>query len=522
MQLGDRPNKALCRLVQACVLGMGLWPVQASLADDAAETCFPIYRKGKAIPRTKDCEAKAATAPTELSNYFCVASPQLIQRFCDAQCEVDPLTPITDPDALGFEDGSNRVREDKLSESMSTKLNCLRDAVSSAQGALTVTSAWRPQSYQDHLREIADKFKKLRELVEHDHVDECRPAPCLDAIREHRGSHGPGSEVGRTSLHTTGEAFDAVWSRVTDSTVDSLASGCQLMRPYPSSFADGGDPVHFQHKSRLLDLKHLLSIPGLLAVTSGLAEPYTPPQLGLTITADGVHERQNDGTFRAIYSFTITNHKAPQVRGITLGSDSLTAPPVLNDERFAINRDWVAAPAGWTAEVTVQEESTRKEIYWGPADPDDWNLGIRPGQSVTFSLQAHQAVPALLKTRMLIGLRSFKYLGPPVVELTPADTTAPTLTTQLDVAPAPDRPGWLKVSAGHAVLDNHDPYPQTVLSRIDSNQPITGKDIDAAIGTPAPVFYLKQAKGRTYTVSYQAMDASGNATTSRSLVNASR
>lgn len=255
------------------------------------------------------------------------------------------------------------------------------------------------------------------------------------------------------------------------------------------------------------------------------AQLYTPEQLGLTIVADGVHILKNDGTKEAKYTYTVTNVNGQLIRAITVGRqfDAVgTADFLLNDTAFSMNTKMVDSPAGWLGQIERVEETTQKVVGWTPANETDGSFGIAAGQSVTFSLRTHRAFPDLLNTRMLIPFKGFKYYETPVVQLKPLDTVAPTLSTVLKTAPAKDRPGYLKVTATQNGSDTHDAHPEILLDRIDSNQQLDAKDVDAKIGTEANVFFVKQAPGRTYTVTYKALDASGNSALTTNTVTASQ
>lgn len=154
------------------------------------------------------------------------------KRSCSRTCPVAPLTPITDPIAQQFERGENPVIEEKLTDSMKTKLACLRKEVAAAKGILTVNSAWRPPAYQDHFYEIKTKFKALRKNTN----------PGCSAIKKavlvEYTHHGLNGLVGKTSKHSIGEAFDANWSSAI--AIDQLAGKCNLFRPWPTA-----DRMHF-------------------------------------------------------------------------------------------------------------------------------------------------------------------------------------------------------------------------------------------------------------------------------------
>jgi hypothetical protein len=153
-------------------------------------------------------------------------------------CPVEPLKPITDPIALQFENGSP-VWENRLSPDMAGKLQCLRTALAKEKppGSIAVNSAWRPKAYQDHLFEIKSKLEQLKE-------DVVRKIPACIPIRNQllgeKRKHGLGTQVGATSKHSDGAAFDANWSNITTARLDELAATCKLSRPIRN------DPIHFQ------------------------------------------------------------------------------------------------------------------------------------------------------------------------------------------------------------------------------------------------------------------------------------
>src|SRR5581483_721754 len=76
-------------------------------------------------------------------------------------CAVAPLTEVTDPQALSFEQG-NTLDTDNLTSAMQTALSCLLREASRSGGSLTVNSAFRPAAYQQHLREVWDRWNELR------------------------------------------------------------------------------------------------------------------------------------------------------------------------------------------------------------------------------------------------------------------------------------------------------------------------------------------------------------------------
>jgi hypothetical protein len=171
------------------------------------------------------------------------ANGQRAAAATDCECPVKPLKPITDPEALRFENGDN-VREDKLSPSMKTKLQCLKNA----GVGFKLTSAWRPQSYQDHLYEIYTKLIKFDKLAENKQL----PMVCNSlrtSIDKHAGDHGVANmlpsgkrkSVAILSNHRLGNAFDGKWS-ASDAKLDAAAKACGLWRPLKFN----NDPPHFE------------------------------------------------------------------------------------------------------------------------------------------------------------------------------------------------------------------------------------------------------------------------------------
>jgi D-alanyl-D-alanine carboxypeptidase len=166
--------------------------------------------------------------------------PMPLEAFCylKAVCPVAPLTKLTDPDAIALENGGP-PRVDKLTAAFKQNLSCMQAKAAAAGGTLTVTSAWRPQQYQDHFREIFDKWQQFQSSPGLKNRPECKPT--YDQIVAEKQKHGLQAMVGKTSRHVAGTAFDAIWSNIPDSTVDQVASQCGISRPWPKK-----DRPHFQ------------------------------------------------------------------------------------------------------------------------------------------------------------------------------------------------------------------------------------------------------------------------------------
>jgi hypothetical protein len=159
-------------------------------------------------------------------------------------CVIEPLPPIEDAEAVAFEAGvgsSAVVDTDGLTPATARALVRFTRVITAAGGSITVTSAYRPSAYQEHLQAVWDKWMtELRdnedagcqelkaevqeEFTRHQLLQTQRPVPVSD--------------------HTRGLAFDAAVQlpklrrRVTQ---DSLARLAGLRRP-----AIERDPVHFR------------------------------------------------------------------------------------------------------------------------------------------------------------------------------------------------------------------------------------------------------------------------------------
>lgn len=153
-------------------------------------------------------------------------------------CTVAPLTPITDPVALAFEAG-NTVNTTNLQANMQTALSCVRSAVNAAGGSLTVNSAYRPPAYQQHLREVWDKWDLLRDM----RTPEC--AELRTQVQAEFTRHGllvTQRPATATGAHTTGSAID-MGSSLPAASFATITTGCSLYRPLPAT-----DPVHYIHR----------------------------------------------------------------------------------------------------------------------------------------------------------------------------------------------------------------------------------------------------------------------------------
>ena len=163
-------------------------------------------------------------------------------------CLIEPLSELTDPDALAFEEDhetGGAVQTARLTPATAMALSRFEAIVSSLGGSVALTSAYRPPAYQAHLQEVWDKWmldlrdsyaaecqdlraEVEREFLDHGLLETQRPASVSD--------------------HTRGMAFDAiVWlpkrGKRTSRRInmDTLARRAGLFRPVAIL-----DPVHFR------------------------------------------------------------------------------------------------------------------------------------------------------------------------------------------------------------------------------------------------------------------------------------
>ena len=155
-------------------------------------------------------------------------------------CDIPPLTPLTDPAAIAFENG-NRIDTENLTQATRTGLECMQNRVAALGGTMTLSSAYRPAAYQEHLREVWDTWDAVRSRQE----PVCH-AVYAEAQAEFQG-HGlllsQRPAAGNPNApHAQGIAFDATLTGLPrGQTQDTVAAFCDMYRPWPNN-----DPVHYQ------------------------------------------------------------------------------------------------------------------------------------------------------------------------------------------------------------------------------------------------------------------------------------
>jgi len=159
-----------------------------------------------------------------------------------SSCPIKPLTPITDPVALQFENGKT-IDTEHLTPQMKGALALFRERVTQAGGQFHLTSAYRPSEYQHHLREVWTKWQSLK----NDNKPECQKirAEVRAEIFKHRIQNLKTSPASDTGPHTKGLAIDVAIDNMNLplTRILAIADSCGLYRPLPEK-----DRVHFIHK----------------------------------------------------------------------------------------------------------------------------------------------------------------------------------------------------------------------------------------------------------------------------------
>jgi len=175
----------------------------------------------------------APIAPPEVA----IATPAL------PPCSVAPLQTIEDAAALDME-GVSTLNRDGLTPGASRALARFEKVVEARGGAFTLTSAYRPATYQAHLRDVW--FKWMNELKDH------QDPSCFDLKAEvgaEFARHGllPTQHPVEVSDHTLGIGSDAAVLFPATKRKRSRISLDRLARLAGGSRPDiRRDPVHFR------------------------------------------------------------------------------------------------------------------------------------------------------------------------------------------------------------------------------------------------------------------------------------
>lgn len=183
--------------------------------------------------RIRNLVVEGCSSPPDMLTSLAVDAQQAAQA-C-APCNVGPISPMTDPEALAMEGGQS-VNMDGLTPEMLVSVECFIEQLSGGGGSISITSAYRPPAYQAHLREVWEKREALKDNTE----QAC--AQRKQQVLAHFAQHGllPSQKPALTSKHTQGLAIDANVVVPAGVNRDQLALGCSLFRPVKVK-----DPVHY-------------------------------------------------------------------------------------------------------------------------------------------------------------------------------------------------------------------------------------------------------------------------------------
>jgi hypothetical protein len=196
-------------------------------------------------------------------------------------------------------------------------------------------------------------------------------------------------------------------------------------------------------------------------------------------------------------------------------------------------------PTGWKAMAYGQEDTGFFYLEWRVASIGAAK-GVAPGQSLAGFSVAVPKKPDPRLVRMPKGsefaylhssftvqvyspTEGFKKIHGPIER---QDTTPPELS--LTVSPNtlwPPNHKNAPITVAVSTRDDYDPQPEIKLESITANEPLAAGDVvGAAIGTDDRSFSLKATRsganpaGRIYTITYSAMDGSGNKATASTTV----
>jgi hypothetical protein len=262
-------------------------------------------------------------------------------------------------------------------------------------------------------------------------------------------------------------------------------------------------------------------------LTAGFACAQEPP--GVRVLVDAVHERG-----AVVYRYQIENESESAIDYLRLGSvepgKELPATPwkqnpLLSDVPSPVPREQCFAFKSMTCEVAVFQT-------FAMAEPRA--LLVMRGAELHAVHASGFSAPELIKSRtastvalVRVPGRAAGYLTVPAavglydrqpndeqgrpmrelaVALTKTDTTPPAMTGSAAV----ERAGaMMEVRVNLQVKDEVDPEPEVLLVSVTANQPMQARDVQA--GGDMRRMLLRAVKGRVYTLTYRAVDASENA-----------
>jgi hypothetical protein len=275
-----------------------------------------------------------------------------------------------------------------------------------------------------------------------------------------------------------------------------------------------------------------------------------PPANGIRVLVYGIHYGGN-----IVYNYKVINNGDTMFNNFTIGSEFYSTNGSEYPQLTRLPLGWsygregetgtaiilapgsTSQPLTWTASVYGQQETDNYYLEW-LASPGPGNVpnAILPGQtlagfSVTVPLVDNKLSLPMVTGKPLftgpdemyingsfkVGLASGKDVWGTLEKL---DTTPPTLSVTLNPATLwPPNGKLVAVTADITVKDDYDPAPEIQLVSITANEALDRDDIRGTQpGTDSRKFLLRAERGMVYTVTYSAIDGSGNKSTASATV----
>jgi hypothetical protein len=180
-------------------------------------------------PTTTETEGDTTTTPP-------TTTPPTTPPVTGGACT--PLSPITDPLAKRMEAGETVIWENTDSDLKP----CVDKFIAKVGGH--VTSAYRPQAYQNHFLEIKDRWCTNGLRSNTDAACSAVKAAVSAEVTKHFGAGWSCGAIGQTSRHTSGTGVDISGISHSSASVQAAAAdSCLIWKNY------SGDPYHYDLKS---------------------------------------------------------------------------------------------------------------------------------------------------------------------------------------------------------------------------------------------------------------------------------
>jgi hypothetical protein len=295
---------------------------------------------------------------------------------CPTQgCQVQPLNPITDPEAQFFEDNpSLRVDTVHLKPEMQIALNNFGNAIAMAGGHFelpsVLDSAYRPSAYQ---------VQKTKNLT----------LPVCQTLRTQVEIEANGHEVanleirpaGATGTHTQGLAIDVKFAATGLESGRVVALACQsgLIRPNTTVLKDKNHFVLGQCNGVLSSYEEDgAASEGLSDITQAIPTFFTA-DVFVTVSKQIVNNNY-------VYSYRVRNNDSRPILAFEVGHDDstnasqLSIPPVDWSYDEGLSAASTTSPTDWSTHLITTQESEFHSIEWRTPNT---NQNIQPLQSMT-------------------------------------------------------------------------------------------------------------------------------------------